>query len=61
MSKLYVLYDERAYFDVDEAAVLCTADSLEEARADKRDLFPLAVIYEYDLVGDEARNGRQVS
>jgi len=59
--KAYVLYDERALYDVDNAAVLTVSDSLREARADRRDMFPNGVIYEYDeRVGDEYKNGRMI-
>ncbi len=59
----YVLYDERAALgDTDDAAVLCCADSLTEARRDKRAMFPNAVIYEYDVAedGKTLLNERQV-
>lgn len=42
----YVLYDERARLGpTDEASVLCTAQSLSEARGDRDSMFPEAVIY----------------
>jgi len=48
--KLFVLYDERAMSgDTDDAAVLSCADSLKEAKRDKRRMFPTAVIVEYDV------------
>jgi len=50
---LWVLYDERAASgDTDDATVLCCANSLAEARRDKRQMFPTAVIYEYDVDTD---------
>ena len=55
MRKVYVLYDERAERDEDEATVLCVSHSLRQAEEDKRDLFPNAVIFEYD---DDAKNGK---
>jgi hypothetical protein len=59
-TKLWVLYDERANIDEDDAAVLCTAYSLDEAREDRRTMFPTAVIFEYDLEGDTLVNGRRI-
>ena len=48
--KLFVLYDERARGgDTDEALVLCCAESMAEAKRDKRRMFPTAVIVEYDV------------
>ena len=44
--RVYVLYDERAWYDVDEAAVLLATDSLEEARS-TRDIYPNSVLYSY--------------
>lgn len=50
---LFVIYDERAMLEsTDEASVLCTADSLKEARRDVRTMFPRGVIYRYDVQGD---------
>ena len=59
--KQWVLYDERANYDEDEATVLSSADSLEEARRDKRELFPSAVIFEYVVKNGVAAKGRRVS
>lgn len=56
--KVYILY---GYPDEANAPVLCTADSLDEARRDRRKMFPDAVIYEYDSVNGELRNGRIVT
>lgn len=56
-AKVYVLYGGP---DTDTAPILCTADSIEEARADKRTMFPDAVIYEYDSVNGALRNGRLI-
>ena len=44
--RVYVLYDERARYDVDEAGALLATDSLEEAKS-TRDLYPNSVIYSY--------------
>jgi hypothetical protein len=42
----YVLYDERAELgNTEDASVLCTASTLEEAKSDKKEMFPNAVIY----------------
>lgn len=47
MSKrIYIVYDERAMYDVDEASVYETADSLEEAKA--TDFVP-SVVYSYAI------------
>lgn len=59
--RLYVLYDGRARGgNTDDASVCCTARSLKEARLDKRTMFPHAVIYEYDVRGDQLVNERFV-
>jgi len=49
MSRLYILYDRRAEYDIDAALVLCTANSLAEAIKDKEEMFPDAIIYSYDI------------
>lgn len=46
MKEVYVLYDERATYDVDDASVYCLADTEEEARDDAKDFTP-CVIYKY--------------
>lgn len=49
MKRLYILYDSRAASgSTDAAVVYCTARSLKEAKRDKREMFPDAVIYSYD-------------
>jgi len=51
MTRLYILYDSRAWSgNTDDAVVFCCANSLEEAIEDMED-FPGAVIYSYDVVG----------
>lgn len=45
-NRLYILYDSRAWFDPDEAAVYCTANSFQEAKRDAQD-FDDAVVYSY--------------
>ncbi len=55
--KLFIVYDERAMsMNTDDAAVLCTARSLKEARHDVRTMFPRGVIYSYDTDGDALVN-----
>ena len=44
--RVYVLYDERAWYDIDEAGVLLATDNLQEAR-NRRNLYPNSVIYSY--------------
>jgi len=44
--RVYVLYDERAWYDVDEASVLMAAETLEEVKVG-RSLFPNSVLYSY--------------
>jgi hypothetical protein len=44
--RVYVLYDERAWYDVDEASVLMAADNLEEVKIG-RSLYPNSVLYSY--------------
>jgi hypothetical protein len=57
MGKLFIVYDERAMLEgTDEAAVLCTAQSLKEARRDVQTMFPRGVIYSYDRDGDTLVN-----
>ncbi len=46
--RTYIIYDGRAIWgDTDDASVCCCADSLEEAKADVRDMFPDGVVYSY--------------
>lgn len=59
MEHLFIIYDERAMGgNTDDAAVLCTAKSLKEARSDVRTMFPRGVIYQYDVRGDQLVNER---
>lgn len=58
--KLYVLYDERAIVNEEDATVLSVADSLAEAQEDKRTIFTRAVIFEYDEVENVLKNGRRL-
>ena len=44
--RVYILYDERAWYDVDEAAVLQATDNLEEAKS-TRELYPNSALYSY--------------
>lgn len=48
MKKLYIVYDARAMYDVDEALVLTTAESLKEAIEDAKD-YGEVVVYSYDI------------
>lgn len=48
----YIIYDERAMLDVDEAEVLGVCDSLSEAKRDAKELGYNAVIYSYRVEGD---------
>lgn len=61
MGKKYVIYDERAKFEVATASIYTICDSLKEAKEDKRNMFPDGVIYEYKTKGDTLINGKQVS
>ncbi len=55
--KLFIIYDERAVLgETDDAAVLCTAKSLKEARQDVRTMFPRGAIFSYDVQGEELVN-----
>lgn len=48
--KVFIIYDERAMLEgTDEAAVLCMARSLKEARRDVREMFERGVIFQYDV------------
>lgn len=54
MSRLFILYDEWAMLEgTDEATVLCTANSLKEAKRDVRTMFPNAVIFSYANDGNQ--------
>lgn len=54
--KVFIVYDQRAASgETDAAMVMVACDSLREARS-YRKTFPGCVVYEYDLVGDEAIN-----
>jgi len=56
--KMFLLYDGRAWKNPDDALVLCTADSEEEARRDSQDHPPDSVWYEYQINGDKLINGK---
>lgn len=43
----YWLYDERYYDNPDRAIVYCVAHSKKEAKEDKKDMFPNAIIVEH--------------
>jgi len=49
---VYILYDQRAIHDTSEAHIYCTAETLKEARCNKREMFPDAVIYKDTVVND---------
>jgi predicted RNase H-like HicB family nuclease len=59
MTKMYLIYDGRAWNDPDDATVLDTADTLKEARQAVKE-WPDACIYEYDVQGSELKNEKQV-
>lgn len=59
MARLYIIYDERAYtMDTDDAMVMCTADSMKEAREDRDSMFPGCPIYSYAINGDKLEDQR---
>ena len=51
LSREYIIYDERAMLDVDEASVLGVCDSLGEAKRDVKDLGYNAAVYSYKREG----------
>jgi len=52
--KRYLVYDKRAYSEeTDKATILCCADTLEEARQDRDEMFPESPIFEYTDLGDD--------
>jgi len=57
-TKVFILYDGRAHFDVDSAAIMVTADSEKEARSYKGDYGDDCLWYEYEMKGHEAINGK---
>ncbi len=59
MSRIYIIYDQRAYtMEPSECAVMCTADSLKEARKDRDEMFPGCPIYSCDSSGGILKDGR---
>ena len=50
MSKrIYIIYDHRAYIeDPDKCVIMCTANSMEEAKKDRDGSFPGCPIYSYN-------------
>jgi hypothetical protein len=58
--KVYILYDARAKYDVDEASVLYSGYSLVEAREAQAAFGPDSVLYEYRLVDGVATAGQPV-
>lgn len=50
MTRLYIVYDARAMYDVDAATVFTTADTLHEARRDAKG-YGGGVIYSYKKNG----------
>lgn len=47
--RLYIVYDQRAYSEEpSECTVMCTANSLKEARRDRNEMFPGCPIYSYN-------------
>lgn len=60
MSKSYVIYDARAFYNVDEASVLCVEDSLQEAKDLIEEMGWDACVYEYEDSGEELTNGKLV-
>lgn len=60
LPKMYILYDERAISNVDDATVLDTCDTKQEAINTKREFFPGAVVFEYDYKDGKLLNGRLI-
>jgi hypothetical protein len=57
---LYIVYDGRARYDEDEATVLVSCDTLEEAKG-RCPEFGDCVVFEYDIAGESTLiNGRLV-
>ena len=59
--RVYVVYDARAEYDVDEALVLFACDSLKEARSFRKRFSGDCVIYSYQLVDGVATDGTRVA
>lgn len=55
--RLYVMYDGRAAFDLDDALVLYTTDTLDEA-IEQRQYYADAVIYSYATGGEYLTDAR---
>ena len=54
---LYLLLDERWHTDPGDAAVLCSASSLKEARRDRATMFPNSVIVRHKILGTKDKDG----
>lgn len=62
-AKTYIIYDERAQGgNTDDAVVLDTADSIDEARESVRLMWPNGVIFEYEDDGSgDLTNQKQIN
>jgi hypothetical protein len=59
--RVYIVYDARAEYDVDEASIMFSCDSLTEAREKKKLFGSDCVIYSYQLVDGIATGGKRES
>lgn len=63
MSKVWIIYDGRAWANTDKASVYCAyseieGETLEEVKAERDKEWPDGVIYEYDTDNDILTNGK---
>jgi hypothetical protein len=59
--RVYIIYDARAEYDVDEASILFSCGSLTEAKAKQMLFGSDCVIYSYELVDGIATDGKRES
>jgi hypothetical protein len=60
MPKMYIIYDGRAIYDEDDAMVMDTAHSIEEAKQVVDEADTDWVVFEYDVNDDILENGTMV-
>ena len=53
---MYLLVDERYHYDPDRATVFTVSETLEEAKDDKKTMFPNSVIVKCETRGEELIN-----
>jgi hypothetical protein len=59
MKKLYILFDDRANYNVDDSTEICVARNIREIKRDSKNFPKDYVWFKYDLIEGEAKNEKR--